>query len=222
MKIALPCSLNKRCLTWGVFGSASDLDHLKLQAGQRTDEPARHGDVGDVHRPDLVGPHRELAQKVWVDLLAWCRFRGVRLPIQGFDAHLLHQRANVKPTGGEDLLPQRDIELVRDTASAQVSGFGVFPRSLIGLDRRTVQKHFADFIFDGKSADQIEFVGMVIEQLTRNGVVDPGLLYKSLFTDRSPDGPDGVFDQAEIGDFFERLRWLNQTASVADTSRPAE
>lgn len=76
----------------------------------QVDEPARHGDIGDVHGPDMVGPgHSELAQKVWVDLVAGRRFRGVRLPIQGFDAHLLHQRGDMEPTGGETLLPQQAL-----------------------------------------------------------------------------------------------------------------
>jgi type I restriction enzyme R subunit len=71
---------------------------------------------------------------------------------------------------------------------------------------RMVFEHFAEFISDGKSADQIEFVTMVIEHLTRNGVIDPGSLYDSPFTDTSLDGPDGVFKGAEIENFFERAR----------------
>lgn len=109
---------------------------------------------------------------------------------------------------------KEDLELARSAKCAQVQGFGVFLRSLVGLDRKAVQAQFAEFIADGKSADQIEFVGMVIEHLTRNGVIDPGLLYESPFSDASPDGPDGVFESAEVEEFFERVRKLNQTAAV--------
>ena len=40
--------------------AAEPVDH-----GRQIDEAARHRDVGDVHRPDLVGPHdRQLAQQI--------------------------------------------------------------------------------------------------------------------------------------------------------------
>ncbi|MGR3641275.1 type I restriction-modification enzyme R subunit C-terminal domain-containing protein [Alterinioella nitratireducens] len=79
-------------------------------------------------------------------------------------------------------------------------------------DRGTVQEHFAEFIADGKTADQIEFVGMVIEHLCRNGVVDPGLLYESPFSDDFPDGPDGLFDQGSVERFVTRVRMINLSA----------
>lgn len=106
-----------------------------------------------------------------------------------------------------------DISIAKDTEHAQVRGFGVFLRSLVGLDRGAAQKHFAEFIADGKSADQIEFVSMVIEYLCKNGIVDPGMLYDSPFTDRAPDGPDGVFEEAEVDEFLTRVRQMNRTAA---------
>lgn len=109
---------------------------------------------------------------------------------------------------------QDDISIAKSTENARMRGFGVFLRSLVGLDRGAVQEHFAEFIADGKSADQIEFVSMVIEHLCRNGIVDPGLLYDSPFTDRAPDGPDGTFEEAEVENFLECVRRMNRTASV--------
>ncbi|RDC67252.1 hypothetical protein DLJ49_21185 [Rhodovulum sp. 12E13] len=109
-----------------------------------------------------------------------------------------------------------DIETARNTEAAQVSGFGVFLRSIVGLDRGAIQDHFADFIADGASADQIEFVSMVIEHLTRNGMIDPGLVYKSPFTDLTPDGPDGLFTDDETDLFLARLRTLNRSAEGSD------
>jgi type I restriction enzyme R subunit len=103
--------------------------------------------------------------------------------------------------------------MAKNTENAQVRGLGVFLRDLIGLDRGAVQEHFANFIADGKSADQIEFVGMVIEHLCRNGVIDPGLLYDSPFTDKTPDGPDGVFESAEVESFLEHVRSMNRSAA---------
>ena len=111
-----------------------------------------------------------------------------------------------------------DIEIARKTETAQVGGFGVFLRSIVGLDRTAAQEYFAEFIADGASADQIEFVGMVIEHLTRNGVIDPGLLYDSPFSDVMPDGPDSVFDDKGVDRFLARLRTLNQAAEVSDST----
>lgn len=110
------------------------------------------------------------------------------------------------------------IEIARKTETAQVGGFGVFLRSIVGLDRAAAQEYFAEFIAAGASADQIEFVGMIIEHLTRNGVIDPGMLYESPFSDITPDGPDSVFGEQDADRFLARLRTLNQTAQVSNAS----
>jgi type I restriction enzyme, R subunit len=112
-----------------------------------------------------------------------------------------------------------DIETARGMEAAQVRGFGVFLRSLVGLDRGAAQAHFAEFISDGASADQIEFISMVIEHLTRNGVMDPGLLYDSPFTDSCPDGPYGIFHEGAVHRLEESVRAVNHSAVV---SRSAE
>ena len=50
---------------------------------RKIDEATRHRDVGDVHRPDLIGPNDwQVAQKVGVDFVPGGRFRGVGHPIQ--------------------------------------------------------------------------------------------------------------------------------------------
>ena len=56
------------------------------------DKAARHGDVGDVHGPNLIGPRdREAAQQVGINLLPWRGFGGVGLPIERLHAHSPHQ-----------------------------------------------------------------------------------------------------------------------------------
>ena len=114
-----------------------------------------------------------------------------------------------------------DIQTAKKTKSAQVGGFGVFLRSVVGLDRGAVQELFADFIAEGATADQIEFVGVVVEHLTKNGVIDPGLLYESPFTDVVPDGPDGVFAADEIDRLISRIHSLNRAAEVNDAPADA-
>lgn len=78
-------------------------------------------------------------------------------------------------------------------------GLGQFIRSLVGLDRQAVNARFADFLAESKAtADQIHFVGLIVEHLTRNGSMEPGQLYDPPFTDTAPQGPDQVFDMDKL------------------------
>ena len=107
------------------------------------------------------------------------------------------------------------IDKPRATKGARVQGFGVFLRQVEGLDRAAMQKHFADLIADGATPDQIEFVRMVIEHLTANGIMDPGLLYESPFADRTPDGPAGVFEEDAVIRLFDHVRAVNEAAGAS-------
>jgi type I restriction enzyme R subunit len=102
-----------------------------------------------------------------------------------------------------------DIERARQVSE----GFGRFVRSLVGLDRTAVQAAFGDFLAAGTAtAQQIEFIGMVVEHLTDQGVMDPALLYEPPFTDIAPTGPEQVFDTARVTQLFERIKELNASA----------
>ncbi|MDQ0390684.1 DEAD/DEAH box helicase family protein [Labrys monachus] len=101
-----------------------------------------------------------------------------------------------------------------EKAAAMAHGFGAFVRSLVGLDRAAVAQAFSDFIADGSaSADQIEFIDMVIEHLTEKGVMDPGLLYESPFIDVAPEGPQQVFDFEKTKRLVAVIRGLNESAA---------
>jgi type I restriction enzyme R subunit len=92
-------------------------------------------------------------------------------------------------------------------------GLGLFVRSLVGLDREAAKQAFAGFLH-GKplGANQIEFINLIIDHLTEQGVMEARLLYESPFTDLSPQGPDGVFTSAQVD---ELLTLLNQVHSRA-------
>jgi type I restriction enzyme R subunit len=98
-------------------------------------------------------------------------------------------------------------------AREESHGLGVFVRSLIGLDREAAKQVFATFL-TGKTlnSNQIEFVNLVIDHLTENGVLDPGILYESPFTDLSPQGPDGLFSSSQV---YELVAALERVSSVA-------
>ncbi|MGC8485615.1 MAG: type I restriction-modification enzyme R subunit C-terminal domain-containing protein, partial [Candidatus Baltobacteraceae bacterium] len=87
---------------------------------------------------------------------------------------------------------------------------GLFIRSLVGIDREAAKAAFGDFLVGRTlTANQMEFVNMLIEHLTARGVVDPRLLYESPFTDVDPMGVSGVFsdaDASQIVDILERIR----------------
>ena len=77
-----------------------------------------------------------------------------------------------------------------------------------------VAEAFSGFISDsGATADQIEFIEMVIEHLTEKGVMDPGLLYESPFIDVAPEGPQQVFDFEKTKKLVEVIRGLNESAA---------
>ena len=102
-----------------------------------------------------------------------------------------------------------DIERARKTSH----GFGRFVRSIVGLDRASMREVFGEFLAEGiATAAQIEFVNMVIEHLTDQGVMDPALLYEPPFTDLAPTGPDQLFDEQQVTQLFRKIRAINESA----------
>jgi type I restriction enzyme R subunit len=102
-----------------------------------------------------------------------------------------------------------DIDRARETSQ----GFGRFVRSLVGLDRAVVGEVFSEFLASGTATvAQIEFIDMVIEHLTHQGVMDPALLYEQPFTTIAPTGPEQLFDEERATRLFTRIRAINETA----------
>lgn len=111
----------------------------------------------------------------------------------------------------EQLTPQDLAELERilreetdatddDIASISTEGgLGLFIRSLVGLDRDAAKAAFADILAgDNLSANQIEFINLIIDYLTERGAMDPRRLYESPFTDLDAQGVSGLFPQAVV------------------------
>ena len=99
-------------------------------------------------------------------------------------------------------------------AAKNAHGLGLFIRSLVGLDREAVAEIFGQFL-KGKTAtpDQIEFIDLIVQELTQAGVMDAERLYQSPFIDINAQGPDGVFPSATVDQLFSALAEITQRAA---------
>jgi type I restriction enzyme R subunit len=101
-------------------------------------------------------------------------------------------------------------------AKQESGSFGIFVRSLVGLDREVAKNLFNEFLSGGSyNANQIEFINLIINQLVDHGVVDVSLLYESPFTDVSPQGPDAIFSAEQIDRIMGLLDRIRETAVAA-------
>lgn len=129
---------------------------------------------------------------------------------------------------GEQLTAQDVDELERillenGVADAEIiaavqadGGVGQLLRSLTGLDRAAAKQAFGDFMSSrALTADQIEFIDMILDSLTENGLVDPRLFYESPFTDIDAMGIVGVFGKDGAQRVISIVRRLNDAANAA-------
>ena len=102
---------------------------------------------------------------------------------------------------------------VIEQAKAQSHGLGIFIRSLVGLDSETARQAFSQFIAGTTAtASQIEFIGLVVQYLTENGVMEPARLYESPFIDINDRGPDAIFLPAKVDEMVRVLEGIRERA----------
>ena len=91
----------------------------------------------------------------------------------------------------------------------------MFIRSLVGLDREAAKQAFSQFLSGGTAtANQVEFVNLIVDYLTENGVMDPKRLYESPFTDVNPRGPEGVFSSVQVDQLVAVLTEIRERAAA--------
>ncbi|MCT0212431.1 MULTISPECIES: DEAD/DEAH box helicase family protein [unclassified Synechococcus] len=158
---------------------------------------------------DVLGELKELDAAA---LISPDEFRQFRLRARNFlrahEDHLTMQRLRRnQPLTATDLqelerfLLNEGIgnERVIARASEECNGFGLFIRSLVGLERNAAKEVFADFLAERThTATQIQFINEIINELTSRGVMDPARLYDPPFSDLAPTGPEALFTETEV------------------------
>ncbi|WP_245527695.1 DEAD/DEAH box helicase family protein [Aeromicrobium marinum] len=98
-------------------------------------------------------------------------------------------------------------------AAEQGGGLGLFVRHLVGLDRASAMEAFENYLDSTRfSANQIRFVNLIVDELTKNGVMEPARLFESPYTDHAPTGPDYFFSEADVDVIVETLHHISSTA----------
>lgn len=140
------------------------------------------------------------------------------------DQLVIHKLRMNKPLTATDLGELERILVDSGTGAAEdvkraaeeSHGLGLFVRSLVGMDRGAAKEALGTFL-SGKSlsANQIEFVNLIIDHLTEHGVFETRLLYQSPFTDIAPQGPEGLFKPGQIDDLLAVLSSVRKRAVAA-------
>jgi type I restriction enzyme R subunit len=181
------------------------------------------------HFADELG---ELQQRDTAALLSRDEFQQFRLRAREFlrahDDHLSMQRLRrnqpLTPTDLEELqrfLLSHGIGSAQtiERATQECNGFGLFIRSLVGLDRNAAKELFADFLADGThTATQIRFINEILDELTSRGVMDPARLYDPPFSDLAPTGPEDLFSEEEVDRICHLLDLIHARATAAQAA----
>jgi len=116
----------------------------------------------------------------------------------------------------ERMLVESGVGTAQDVARAreQAHGLGLFIRGLVGLDRDAATDALSDFV-TGRTltAAQLDFLAQIVTYLTENGVMDPGALYESPFTEFAPQGPESLFLSEDVRRLVTALNRVRSTAT---------
>lgn len=104
------------------------------------------------------------------------------------------------------------LELINE-AKEKSHGLGIFIRSLVGLDHEAAMQAFSEFI-NGTNATphQIEFINLIVQELTQNGLMEPERLWEQPYTNLHAEGPLGIFPQANAIKIIDVLNMIREHA----------
>ena len=173
------------------------------------------GHATDVELPGIDGTigsteftqFRKKAQHFLKDRLADAAVAKVRsgLPLTAADIDELQRILVAAGIGDEDTFEQ---------ANKKAGSFGLFTRSLVGLDRGAAKAAFAQFLDEKRyTRNQIRFVNLIIDELTERGVVDSARVYESPYVTVAPQGPEKIFDKEKLDLIFNSITALMRSAT---------
>jgi type I restriction enzyme R subunit len=175
---------------------------------------------------DMIGGETSVALPGLGDSANYAKFRAKALAfLRAHQDHVAIQKlrrnkplTTSDPAELERMLVASGVGAPEDVsrAKAESHGLGLFVRSLVGLDREAAKEALGGFL-TGKtlSANQIEFVNLIINHLTEHGVMEPARLYESPFTDLMPLGPEGLFNTTQIDELIAVLSSVRERAAAA-------
>lgn len=100
-----------------------------------------------------------------------------------------------------------------EAAFGKQDKLSIFIRSLVGLDRGAAKAAFSKYLDSTMfNANQIRFIEMIIDHLTRKGTMDAGLLYEEPFTGIHYEGVEGIFEDAAVEEIINVIRTINANA----------
>jgi type I restriction enzyme R subunit len=103
-------------------------------------------------------------------------------------------------------------------AAEESKGFGLFIRSIVGLDRNAAKEVFAEFLADRThTANQIRYINEIIDELTSRGVMDAARLYEPPFSDLA-QGPECLFSKAEVDNICHLLDLIKARAKASNAA----
>ena len=115
----------------------------------------------------------------------------------------------------EKILVEAGAATPNDLSKIRSEGeLGLFVLQIVGLDREAAKRAFDGFLA-GKAltANQIQFINLVVDYLTQADWMSPAQLYESPFTDFSPRGVEGVFDSTQVTHLLSILDDIRQAAT---------
>jgi type I restriction enzyme R subunit len=174
---------------------------------------------------DQMGDEVSVALPVFQSVVDRARFLAkARQFLKAHESHItIHRLRRNQPLTPSDLfelermMVEAGVGTPDDIARAKTEnqGLGIFIRSLVGLDREAAKQAFGQFLTGtAASANQVEFVNLIVDHLTEHGVMGAARLYESPFTDVSPRGPEGVFSPAQVDQIVAVLADIRQRAAA--------
>ena len=101
-----------------------------------------------------------------------------------------------------------------ERAEQESGDFGIFIRSLVGLDHATAKSVFGDFLAKTQhTVDQINFINLVVNDLAQNGVITAERFYNAPYTAISAVGPEALFTSGQIQEIDDILESVRRNAT---------